>query len=74
VKNRRHYWTNELLTDDADDWLARAETHPGSWWPHWAAWLAGYAGARMQAPRKPGNARHRPLAPAPGTYVTERVA
>ena len=27
-KNRRNYWTNELLTDDADDWLARAEAAP----------------------------------------------
>ena len=73
AKNRRNYWTNELLTDDADDWLARAETHPGSWWPHWAAWLAEYAGARIQAPRKPGNASYRALAPAPGTYVSERT-
>ncbi|MEO8738457.1 MAG: class I poly(R)-hydroxyalkanoic acid synthase [Casimicrobiaceae bacterium] len=71
AKNRRNYWSNELLTEDADDWLERAESIAGSWWPHWAAWLAGYAGARHPAPRAAGNARNRPLCPAPGTYVTE---
>ena len=72
-KNKRSYWTNELLTDDPDDWLARAQSHPGSWWPHWAAWLARHAGTRHPAPRRPGSATHRPLASAPGTYVREDV-
>jgi polyhydroxyalkanoate synthase len=72
-KNRRNYWTNELLTDDADDWLARADQCPGSWWPHWAAWLAEHGGTRHPAPSHEGNARHPPLGPAPGTYVTERT-
>jgi polyhydroxyalkanoate synthase len=71
---RRNYWTNELLTDDPDEWLARALSHPGSWWPHWTEWLAAYAGARTPAPARAGNARHRPLGPAPGTYVVEEVA
>ena len=72
-KNRRNYWTNELLTDDPDDWLARAESHPGSWWPHWAKWLAEHGGARHPAPTSAGNTRHRPLAAAPGAYVTEHA-
>jgi polyhydroxyalkanoate synthase len=72
--SRRNYWTNELLTDDPDEWLARALSHPGSWWPHWTEWLAAYAGARNPAPARAGNARHRPLGPAPGTYVVEEVA
>jgi polyhydroxyalkanoate synthase subunit PhaC len=72
-KNRRNYWTNELLTDDPDDWLARAESRPGSWWPHWTAWLAEHGGARHPAPSSVGDARHRPLGAAPGTYVTEHV-
>jgi polyhydroxyalkanoate synthase subunit PhaC len=73
ARNRRNYWTNELLTDDADDWLARAESRPGSWWPHWAAWLAEYGGALHPAPPSPGNPSHRPLAAAPGAYVKEQV-
>jgi polyhydroxyalkanoate synthase len=72
-KNRRNYWTNELLTDDPEDWLARAESRPGSWWPHWAAWLAEYGGTRHPAPSSVGNARHQPLGAAPGSYVMERV-
>jgi polyhydroxyalkanoate synthase len=74
AKNRRNYWTNELLTDDPDDWLARAAMRPGSWWPHWTAWLRQHTGGLRPAPKSPGNDRHRPLAPAPGAYVTERVA
>ena len=46
---RRNYWTNDLITDAADDWLARAESVPGSWWPHWHAWLAGHGGARQRS-------------------------
>jgi polyhydroxyalkanoate synthase len=73
AKKRRSFWTNELLTDDPDDWLARARTHPGSWWPHWAAWLNDYAGGLRPAPQAPGSDRYRSLSPAPGTYVVERV-
>ena len=74
ARKRRHYWTNALLTDDPDDWLARAEAHPGSWWPHWVDWLAPHAGGRHAAPRTVGSARYPPLAPAPGAYVREKAA
>src|SRR5207249_1594588 len=74
AKNRRNYWTKELLTDDADAWLARAESHAGSWWLHWTAWLARYAGTKRRAPRRQGNVRYRPICAAPGTYVVEKVA
>jgi len=68
---RRHHWTNELVTDDADDWLARATRHPGSWWPHWAAWLAIRGGAMRPAPRAQGSKAHPPQDDAPGRYVRE---
>ena len=71
ARNRRNYWTNALLTDDADDWLARAESHPGSWWPDWGAWLARHGGALRPAPRTGGNAGNPALDPAPGRYVIE---
>ncbi|MEO8566106.1 MAG: alpha/beta fold hydrolase, partial [Betaproteobacteria bacterium] len=74
AKNRRNFWTNELLADDPDDWLARARTQPGSWWPHWAAWLNDYSGGQRAAPKTPGSDKHRPLSPAPGAYVVERVS
>ncbi len=68
---RRHYWTDELVTDDADDWLARSRRRAGSWWPHWTAWLAPHGGPLRNAPRAPGNAAFPPLDPAPGRYVRE---
>ncbi len=74
AKNRRNYWTNSLLTEDADDWFARADSHPGSWWPHWTAWLAQYAGTKRPASHRPGSAHHRPICSAPGIYVREKVA
>jgi polyhydroxyalkanoate synthase len=71
AKNRRNYWTNADLPESADDWLARAATHPGSWWAHWAAWLARHAGAWRPAPQAAGDSRHAPIEPAPGRYVRE---
>ncbi|MBK9117091.1 MAG: class I poly(R)-hydroxyalkanoic acid synthase [Betaproteobacteria bacterium] len=66
---RRSYWTNDLVTDAPDDWLARAETVPGSWWPHWGRWLAGHGGPQRPAPRGAGSDAYPPLDPAPGRYV-----
>jgi polyhydroxyalkanoate synthase len=71
AKKRRNYWTNPKLPESADDWLAGAETHPGSWWPHWGAWLAHQAGARRPARRSLGSTAYPPLDPAPGRYVLE---
>jgi polyhydroxyalkanoate synthase len=66
---RRNYWVNDLLTDAPDDWLARAQAMPGSWWPHWAQWLAAFGGAKRAARKAVGSAAHPPLEPAPGSYV-----
>jgi polyhydroxyalkanoate synthase len=73
ANKRRNFWTNELLADDPGDWLVSARTQPGSWWPHWTAWLNDYTGGLRAAPKAPGSDKHRPLSPAPGTYVIERV-
>jgi polyhydroxyalkanoate synthase len=66
---RRNYWVNDLITDAPEDWLARAQAMPGSWWPHWYAWLAPFGGARHAAPKHTGNAQYPPLEAAPGSYV-----
>lgn len=66
------HWTNDLVTDAADDWQARAEAQPGSWWPHWVAWLALRAGAPRAAPAGPGSSTNAPLAAAPGSYALGR--
>jgi len=75
---KRNHWVNPLVTDDPDDWLARAEVVPGSWWTSWSEWLAPHAGKRRKAPggqaNATGNAQFPPLDAAPGSYVTERVS
>lgn len=79
AKKRRSYWANDAAPEAgqraaaADDWLAAAQEHTGSWWPDWAAWLVQYAGATKQAPARPGNRQYKPLEPAPGSYVSVRA-
>ena len=68
-KNRRSFWIGDSLPASADDWLARATEHPGSWWNDWAAWLEPFKGPPRAAPRKLGNAANPALEPAPGRYV-----
>jgi polyhydroxyalkanoate synthase len=63
---RRNYWTNDLLTDDPEAWLARATSVPGSWWPHWYQWLAHQSGAQHAAPKRTGSDQWPPLGAAPG--------
>ncbi|MGE5087596.1 MAG: PHA/PHB synthase family protein [Candidatus Levyibacteriota bacterium] len=70
---KRNFWTNASPAAAADDWLAGATPHPGSWWPHWYRWLARHKGGERQAPPRTGSAEHPPLGPAPGTYVREAV-
>ncbi len=72
TKNRRHYWLNPEPEEDSERWLAGAVTHPGSWWPHWSAWLAGFGGRRVAARSALGGAEYREIEPAPGRYVREK--
>lgn len=79
AKKRRSYWAapGQLAEGDPaphpDAWLENAAETAGSWWPDWAAWLAGHAGNQRKAPAKPGNARYQALEPAPGSYVRVRA-
>lgn len=71
-KNKRSYWINDDVKQDAEGWLAVAEEQKGSWWNDWAAWLKPLSG-EQRAPRKPGNSKYKPIEPAPGRYVKERA-
>ena len=73
AKGKRSHWRNDAEAADADEWLAGASEHKGSWWPHWIDWLKGHAGAERPAPKKPGNRRHKPIEAAPGRYVREKA-
>ena len=65
---KRVHWVNDTCPSSAEEWLAGAEEHPGTWWHDWAAWLKGRAGARRKPPSI-GNAKYPALGDAPGTYV-----
>ncbi|EYD78338.1 Polyhydroxyalkanoic acid synthase [Rubellimicrobium mesophilum DSM 19309] len=69
TKKKYGHWINSDLSLSPEEWLQKAEKHPGSWWPRWTEWLAQRSGGMVPA-REPGDAAHPPLAPAPGTYVT----
>jgi polyhydroxyalkanoate synthase len=81
AKKRRSYWVadslqqaGEPLPGDPNAWFAEATEHPGSWWPDWTDWLSGHSGKQVKARTKTGNARYRPIEPAPGRYVKVRAA
>ena len=69
--NKYQHWTNDALPDTAEAWLAGAAEHPGSWWPHWAAWLAERSGP-MVAARDPAAGVLPPIEDAPGSFVKVR--
>ena len=68
VKKKYCYWVNDKLPAKADDWFKSAKQHPGSWWDHWHVWQSKRMGVKVPA-RKPGNAKYKPIEPAPGRYA-----
>jgi poly[(R)-3-hydroxyalkanoate] polymerase subunit PhaC len=66
-KVKYQYWTNDKKTATLEAWFEGATEHPGSWWPHYAEWLAGHSGSKVPA-RTPG-ARLGIVEDAPGSYV-----
>ncbi|HZM35380.1 MAG TPA: class I poly(R)-hydroxyalkanoic acid synthase [Burkholderiales bacterium] len=72
-KNRRSHWLGSPYPHDPDEWLSKAKEVPGSWWGRWAEWLAQHRGGTRKAPKVLGTKNHRPLEPAPGRYVKERL-
>ena len=59
--------------DDPEQWLATAQSVPGSWWTHWMQWLKPQAGKPVPARKRLGDANHKPIEPAPGRYVKVRA-
>ncbi|HEX4879772.1 MAG TPA: alpha/beta fold hydrolase, partial [Limnobacter sp.] len=73
-KNKRSYWVCDgALPENSAQWLKEATEVPGSWWKDWASWLEPMKGGEVKAPAKPGNTKFKPLEPAPGSYVKQRV-
>jgi polyhydroxyalkanoate synthase subunit PhaC len=69
AQSRASYRVAELDPPSPEGWTEQAATLPGSWWPDYDQWLAERSGALKPAPKRLGDARHKPRAKAPGTYV-----
>jgi polyhydroxyalkanoate synthase subunit PhaC len=76
AKKKRSYWTSDAtqFPRDAAQWIAGAQEHPGSWWTDWSAWLKGFAGKQVAAPKAYGKGNYQALEPAPGRYVKTRAS
>jgi len=66
-KPKYQYWTNDKKAATLEAWVEGATEHQGSWWPHYAEWLAKQSGGKVPA-RTPG-ARLGVIEDAPGSYV-----
>ncbi|MGI8839399.1 MAG: class I poly(R)-hydroxyalkanoic acid synthase [Caulobacteraceae bacterium] len=69
--HKYQHWTNPRLPPTLETWLAGAEEHPGSWWPHWAKWLKAKSGKQIPA-RDPAKGPLKPIEDAPGSFVKVR--
>lgn len=71
---RRHYRVGHRGEGeryvDPDTWFASEPPIEGSWWTHWAKWLAGRSSGQTDAPQMGApKAGYPVLGAAPGTYV-----
>ncbi|QRM35828.1 class I poly(R)-hydroxyalkanoic acid synthase [Microvirga sp. VF16] len=67
-RGRYQYWTGGAPENSLERWLEQAEEHPGSWWPHWQAWVEAQDRKRAKA-RVIGAGKLTPIEDAPGRYV-----
>jgi polyhydroxyalkanoate synthase subunit PhaC len=67
--DRASYQIAKECPEDPQEWLHRAETCRGSWWPDYAGWLAERCGEEKAAPGELGGGGLVPVFDAPGTYV-----
>ena len=69
--NKYQHWTNDALPATLEEWVAGAVEHPGSWWPHWSAWLKAKSGKQVPA-RDPAKGPLPAIEDAPGSFVKVR--
>jgi polyhydroxyalkanoate synthase subunit PhaC len=66
------HWQNDELPKTPDEWLKKAASVPGSWWPAWDEWVSQFSGGTVAA-RDPGSGRLRAIEDAPGSHVRVRA-
>lgn len=69
AKKKYQYWSGEPA-ETLEAWMEKATETAGSWWPHWAAWLADRSGEKVPA-RDPAAGPLKPIEDAPGSYVKD---
>nr|WP_306266613.1 class I poly(R)-hydroxyalkanoic acid synthase [Pararhizobium sp. IMCC3301] len=71
-KNKYQYWTGGAPQGDFEEWLTKADQHPGSWWPHWQSWIESLNNTQVPA-RQPGDNGIEIIEDAPGSYVKTKA-
>jgi polyhydroxyalkanoate synthase len=71
TRKKYQFWTGGPAEGSLKDWIAKAEEHAGSWWPHWHTWVESLDPTKVK-PRKIGGGRFNPIEDAPGRYVAMR--
>jgi polyhydroxyalkanoate synthase subunit PhaC len=75
-KGKRSHWIGPAgkFPKTADEWIASATEHPGSWWTDWSGWLKPLAGKQVAAPKSYGKGKsYQAIEPAPGRYVKAKA-
>jgi polyhydroxyalkanoate synthase subunit PhaC len=70
--DKARYQVAKECPEDPQEWLRRAETCHGTWWPDYTGWLAERCGEEKSAPDEPGGGGLAPICDAPGTYVYDQ--
>jgi polyhydroxyalkanoate synthase len=63
--NKHGFWINDAKPADANEWLASATRHEGSWWPTWTKWLTDHGSKKSITTRTIEGG----IEPAPGRYA-----
>ena len=66
---KAQYQIGKDCPEHPQEWLRRAETCHGSWWPDYADWLSVRTGDEKAAPAELAGGGLEPIGEAPGTYV-----
>lgn len=66
--HKYNYYVNTHTSQSAEEWLAHATEHPGSWWPEWSNWLAKQSRKLIDPPLMDA-LPFKPIMNAPGSYV-----
>ncbi|SEP97919.1 polyhydroxyalkanoate synthase [Faunimonas pinastri] len=67
-RGKYHFRAGETDAATLEEWQAKAELRPGSWWPDWHDWVSR-ADDRKVGARQPGSRDFPPIEDAPGSYV-----